>query len=155
MFDEITIERALEEARDKEQLSYDFYMKLLNYVKDLGTKAMIEELAIEELSHKRVLDDVLNNKEIDEIRLGEKCYLIDLGLTKMVRPEVVTENMTMEAVLRIAIKHEELTRQFYENIAERFKGNAVENIFKQLSHEEMCHRNNIQMLYDDLVFKEN
>jgi rubrerythrin len=152
---EITIEEALKEAINREESSYKFYKQLYSYVKDLGTKALINELAEEEKSHIEILESILNNKKIDEIKLGEKCYIIDLGLSRQVRPEVITEDMPVEAVLRIAIRYAENARKFYDNLADKLRGVNIENLFRQLAHEEMCHRNNFQLLYDELVFKEN
>jgi len=100
MKNEITIQEALNEAMRREEQSYKFYMQLYDYVKDLGTKALIKELAEEEKSHIEILRNVIEDKKIDEIKLGEKCYIIDLGLTKQIRPEVVTEDMPVDAVLR-------------------------------------------------------
>lgn len=155
MNNEITIEEALKEAINREEQSCKFYQHLYNYVKDLGTKALIKELALEEKSHSEILRSILNNKTIDNIKLGQKCYIIDLGLTVQVRPEVVTEDMPVEAVLRIAIRYAENARKFYDSLADKLRGEKVEILFRQLSHEEMCHRNNFQLLYDELVFKEN
>ncbi|MDY6820582.1 MAG: ferritin family protein, partial [Deferribacterota bacterium] len=64
MNNEKTVEEILLEAKRKEELAYDFYSKLINYVKDLGTKAMIKELAEEERKHKDILDDILKKKDI-------------------------------------------------------------------------------------------
>lgn len=155
MKSEVTIEEALKEAINREEQSFKFYQHLYNYVKDLGTKALIKELANEEKSHSEILHRILHNKAIDSIKLGEKCYIIDLGLATQVRPEVVTEDMPVEAVLRIAIKYAENARKFYDSLADKLRGERVENLFRQLAHEEMCHRNNFQLLYDELVFKEN
>jgi rubrerythrin len=155
MNNEITIEEALKEAIAREIQSFKFYQQLYGFVKDLGTKALIKELMDEEKSHYEILQNLLNTDTIDRVKLGEKCYIIDLGLNWQVRPEVITEDMSVEAVLRIAIKYAENARRFYDSLANKFRGSKVENLFRQLAHEEMCHRNNSQLLYDELVLKDN
>ena len=155
MNNEITIQDALKEAISREEQSYKFYMQLYDYVNDLGTKALVKELAEEEKSHVETLQHILDDKKIDKLKLGAKCYIIDLGFNKQFRPEVVTEDMPVEAVLRVAIRDAENTRKFYENLAYKFRGENMENLFRQLAHEEMCHRNNFQLLYDEMVFSEN
>ena len=124
-------------------------------MEDLGTKSMIKELAAEELMHKDIINKAIDEGQIENIKLGEKCYILDLGIANIVTPEVVDKDMTVGTVLRIAMKYSENMRLFYENMANRFKGNEVEKIFRQCEHEEMCHRNNIQLLYDDLILSEN
>jgi len=63
--------------------------------------------------------------------------------------------MTVQDVLMIAMKHEDNSRIFYEKLAERFKGQEVEELFKRLAIEESCHRNNIQKMYDEIILTEN
>ena len=116
---------------------------------------MIKELASEELNHKNIINTAIDKGQIENIKLGEKCYILDLGIANIVTPEVVEKDMSVGTVLRIAMKYSENMRLFYQNMAGRFRGEEVEKIFKQLEHEEMCHRNNIQLLYDDMILSEN
>jgi|Wag4MinimDraft_13_1082653.scaffolds.fasta_scaffold01335_5 rubrerythrin len=152
---EITIKKALEDAKEKEDLAYEFYKKLENVVSDLGAKSIIRELAEEEVKHKELIDEVIKTGKISEIGLNTKCYYTDLGISKIVLPEVITEDLSVQDVLRIAMKHEDNSRIFYEKMAERFKGEEAEELFQKLAVEESCHRNNIQEIYDDIVLSEN
>lgn len=152
---EISIKEALEDAQNKEILAYEFYQKLLKMVSDLGAKAIIRELADEEVKHKELIEKVIETGSISEIGLNTKCYYTDLGISKTVLPEVITEDLTVQDVLRIAMKHEDNSRIFYEKLAERFKGEEAEELFRNLAVEESCHRNNIQEIYDDIVLSEN
>ncbi|MCX8084705.1 MAG: ferritin family protein [Calditerrivibrio sp.] len=152
---EITIREALEDAKEKEVLAYEFYQKLLNFVKDLGAKAIIRELAEEEIKHRDLIERIIQSGDISIVGLDSKCYYTDLGITNMVLPKVITEDMSVQDVLRIAMKHEDNSRIFYEKLAEKFKGQEVEELFKKLAIEEACHRNNIQKMYDDIVLTEN
>lgn len=152
---EITIKKALEDAKEKEKLAYEFYKKLENIVSDLGAKSIIRELAEEEVRHKEFIEKVIETGKIDELALNTKCYYTDLGISKIVIPEVITEDLSVQDVLRIAMKHEDNSRIFYEKMAERFKGEEAEEVFQKLAVEESCHRNNIQEIYDDIVLSEN
>jgi rubrerythrin len=152
---EITIREALDDARQKEILAYEFYQKLLSYVKDLGAKAIIRELAEEEIKHRDLIDKIIETGDIDIIGLDTKCYYTDLGITDIVLPKVIKDDMSVQDILRIAIKHEDNSRVFYEKLADRFKGQEVENLFRKLAVEEACHRNNIQRIYDEVILSEN
>ena len=70
MNNEITIQDALKEAISREEQSYKFYMQLYDYVNDLGTKALVKELAEEEKSHVETLQHILDDKKIDKLKLG-------------------------------------------------------------------------------------
>jgi len=152
---EITIREALDDARQKEILAYEFYQKLLSYVKDLGAKAIIRELAEEEFKHRDLIDKIIETGDIDIIGLDTKCYYTDLGITDIVLPKVIKDDMSVQDILRIAIKHEDNSSVFYEKLADRFKGQEVENLFRKLAVEEACHRNNIQRIYDEVILSEN
>ncbi|MGC8924743.1 MAG: ferritin family protein [Calditerrivibrio sp.] len=152
---EITIREALEDAKEKEILAYEFYQKLLTYVKDLGAKAIIRELAEEEVKHRDLIDKIIATGDLNIVGLDTKCYYTDLGITDMVLPKVIKEDMSVQDILRIAIKHEDNSRIFYEKLADKYKGQEVEELFRRLAVEEACHRNNIQKIYDDIILTEN
>lgn len=152
---EITVREALEDAKERESLAYEFYLKLQDYVKDLGAKAIIRELADEEIKHRELIDAVIKEGKISKIGLDTKCYYTDLGISNLVLPKVITEDMTVQDVLMIAMKHEDNSRIFYEKLADRFKGQEVEELFRRLAIEESCHRNNIQKMYDEIILTEN
>lgn len=152
---EITIMEALGDAKEKETLAYDFYMKLLDFVKDLGAKSIIRELAEEEIKHKELIESVIKGGKISDLGMNTKCYYTDLGISKIVLPKVIKEDMTVQDILQIAMKHEDNSRVFYEKMADKFSGQEVEELFRRLAIEEACHRNNIQKMYDEIILTEN
>ncbi|MBC7195672.1 MAG: ferritin family protein [Deferribacterales bacterium] len=152
---EITIKEALEDAKRKEELAYEFYMKLYDYVSDLGAKTIIKELAEEEVKHKNLIQEMIDTGKIDSVGLDTKYYYTDLGITNLVLPKVITEDMSVQDVLRIAMKHEDNSRVFYEKLAEKYSGTPAEEVFNRLAVEESLHRNTIQKMYEDIVLSEN
>ncbi|MBZ4643287.1 MAG: hypothetical protein PWQ25_1395 [Deferribacteres bacterium] len=152
---EITIKEALEDAKRKEELAYEFYMKLHDYVKDLGAKTIIKELAEEEVKHKNLIQEMMDTGKIDVVGLDTKYYYTDLGISQMVLPKVISDDMSVQDVLRIAMKHEDNSRIFYEKLAEKYQNSPVEEVFKRLAVEESLHRNTIQKMYEDIVLSEN
>lgn len=152
---EITIKEALEDAKQKEVLAYEFYMKLHDYVKDLGAKSIIKELADEEIKHRELIQSIIDGGKISELGQDVKYYYTDLGISKLVLPKVITPEMSVQDILRIAMKHEDNSRIFYEKLAEKFAGSEVEELFRRLAVEESIHRNNIQKMYDEIILTEN
>lgn len=152
---EITIKEALEDAKQKEVLANEFYMKLYDYVKDLGAKAIIKELADEEIKHRELIQSIIDGGKISELGQDIKYYYTDLGISKLVLPRVITPEMSVQDILRIAMKHEDNSRIFYEKLAEKFAGSEVEELFRKLAVEESVHRNNIQKMYDEIILTEN
>jgi rubrerythrin len=152
---EITIKEALEDAKRKEELAYEFYMKLYDYLADLGAKTIIKELADEEIKHKELIQEMIDTGRLDIVGKDTKYYYTDLGISQMVLPEVITKDMTVQDVLRIAMKHEDNSRIFYESLAEKYSGKQVAEVFQRLAIEEALHRNTIQKMYDEIVLSEN
>jgi len=154
---ELTVKEALEEAAQKEQLAYEFYNKLLDVVKDLSAKEILKDLAKQELEHKAVIEEALEKGTLDVIGLNQKCSFVNygIGVAPTVKPEVVTESLNVQEILIIAIKHEENSRLFYEEMAKRFENTAAADAFTRLAEEEACHRNDIQRMYDDIINLEN
>ncbi|MGA1846411.1 ferritin family protein [Deferribacter abyssi] len=152
---EITLKKALEDALDKEQKAHDFYMKLCELITDLGAKSIIKELAEEEIKHKEMIKTAIETGKIEHIGPETKFYTTDLGIAQMVLPQVITEDLSVQDVLRIAMKHEDNSRVFYEKLAEKFKGTETEDFFKRMAIEEATHRNKIQNIYDDIIYEEN
>ncbi|BAI81422.1 rubrerythrin [Deferribacter desulfuricans SSM1] len=152
---EITLKEALEDALHKEQMAYEFYMQLHDMLKDLGAKAIIKELASEEVKHKEMIEEAIKTGKIEHIGMETKYYSSDLGISKMVLPQVITDDMSVQDVLRIAMKHEDNSRVFYEKLAEKFAGSEAEEFFRRMAVEEATHRNKIQNIYDDIVYNEN
>lgn len=152
---ELTVKEALEDAKRKEELAYEFYSKLMEYVEDLGAKAVIKELAEEELKHRNLVEEIMKTGKIDSVGLNTKYYYTDLGISNMVLPQVITKDMTVQDVLRIAMKHEDNSRIFYEKLGDKHAGSPAEEVFRKLAVEESLHRNSIQKMYDDIVLSEN
>ncbi|WP_022851197.1 ferritin family protein [Limisalsivibrio acetivorans] len=149
------VRKALEEAKVKKELSFEFYEKLLNVVSDLSTKALIKDLMEQKDKHTKAIKEALEQGSLDGLGLDVSCRWKGLGIGKNAKPEVVTGELTVQDVLLIAIRYEENSVKYYEDLAEKFKGQPAGDVFDRLASDEACHRNDIQRMYDDIVNMEN
>jgi len=92
---------------------------------------------------------------LDKLGLDSTCKLRDLGIGKTGRSEVVTPDLNVQELLLIAIRHEDSSMKFYEEMAERFTGTEAGEAFKRLAYDVACHKKDIQYIYDDIVNLEN
>lgn len=53
------------------------------------------------------------------------------------------------------MKREDLTHQFYQKLLRGTKNDDLRKVLEYLSIEELKHKNKLQFLYDDIVYKEN
>ena len=152
---EATVVEALKEAAQKEQLTYDFYEKLLTLVNELSAKAVIKELMETKQRFKKDIEDSILCGCLDKLGQDSSCKLRDLGIGKTGRSQVVTPNLNVQELLLIAIRHEDSSMKFYEEMAERFKGSEAGEAFQRLAYDVACHKKDIQYIYDDVVNLEN
>jgi rubrerythrin len=152
---EATVVEALKEAAQKEQLTYDFYEKLLSLVSDLSSKAIIKELMETKQRFKKDIEDSIMCGCLDKLGLDSTCKLRDLGIGKTGRSEVVTPDLNVQELLLIAIRHEDTSMKFYESMAGKFTGTDAGEAFQRLAYDVACHKKDIQYIYDDIVNIEN
>lgn len=152
---DVTVRKALEEAKEKKALSYEFYNKLLKVVADLSTKELIKELLEQKKKHTEIIERALDSGSLENLGLDVSCRWKGLGIGTGVKPKVVTGELTVQDVLLIAIRYEENSVKYYEELAEKFKDQPAGGVFFKLASDEACHRNDVQRLYDDIVNLEN
>lgn len=152
---EATVVEALQEAAQKEQLTYDFYEKLLSLVEELSAKEIIKELMATKQRFKKDIEESLVCGCLDKLGLDSTCKLRDLGIGKTGHSEVVKPNLNVQELLLIAIRHEDSSIRFYESMSEKFKGTEAGEAFQRLAYDVACHKKDIQYLYDDVVNLEN
>ncbi len=152
---EATVVEALKEAAQKEQLTYDFYGKLLSLVSELSSKAIIKELMETKQRFKKDIEDSIMCGCLDKLGLDSTCKLRDLGIGKTGHSEVVTADLNVQELLLIAIRHEDGSMKFYESMAEKFTGTEAGEAFQRLAYDVACHKKDIQYVYDDIVNLEN
>jgi len=152
---EATVVEALNEAARKEQLTYDFYEKLLSLVNELSAKAIIKELMDTKQRFKKEIEDAIECGCLDKLGLDSSCKLRDLGIGKTGHSSVVKPDLNVQELLLIAIRHEDNSMKFYEQMAENFKGTEAGEAFQRLAYDVACHKKDIQYIYDDIVNLEN
>lgn len=150
-----SVRKALEEAKEKKALSYEFYDKLLKVVSDLSTKELIKDLMEQKSKHKEIIEQALETGSLENLGLDVSCRWKGLGIGQGVKPEVVTGELTVQDVLLIAIRYEDNSVKYYEDLAEKFKDTPAGDVFFKLASDEACHRNDVQRMYDDIVNLEN
>jgi rubrerythrin len=152
---EATVVEALKEAAQKEQLTYDFYSKLLTLVSELSSKKIIQELMDTKQRFKKDIEDSIMCGCLDKLGLDSTCKLRDLGIGKTGHSEVVKADLNVQELLLIAIRHEDNSMKFYEQMSEKFTGTEAGEAFQRLAMDVACHKKDIQYIYDDIVNLEN
>ena len=138
----------LEFAIAKETEAYHFYLALAGRVDNRGMTRVLEEMAKEELEHKRKL-------ELEIMKLGKTVST----KKKKGRPiedyiladKSVVLDMNYKDVLLLAIEKEDAAFRIYVNLAGTIADEQSQEVLLSLAQEEVGHKLRFQAEYDALL----
>ncbi|MFB6343165.1 ferritin family protein [Saccharicrinis sp. FJH2] len=146
-----TIDEILDFAMDEEQKAVEFYAELASKAKTRDMKAVFEEFAKEEVTHKVRL---LKIKE-EGIKHYKKAEITDLKISDYVARVKVEPEMSYEQALVVAMNKEKAAFRLYMALADKAPTEELKNVFLDLAQEESKHKLRFEIEYDDLVYREN
>lgn len=148
-----TVEGIIRRAIQVEEDAYSFYTGASEMVKLPHVKDMLNDLAGEEVKHKEKLESLLAG-DIEQIVAAEKSQKIqDLRLADYLVASPLDKNATIQDVLMTAMQREKNAHDFY-NLMAGLASEAAKDLFQFLAQEELGHKNKIETLYDDIIYKE-
>lgn len=149
-----TVEMVLNRALLIEKQSYDLYVWARDKVSTHEAKALLNDLAEEELRHKEKISDVLKNREkIPEIGSDLK-EVENLKIVDWLKESTLSDDVTYQEILIYSGKREKETYEFYLNLSERFRESDLGKLFSRLAEEEMKHKNRIEREYEKYILEE-
>jgi len=137
----------LEAAMYKEIASQAFYIAGQNNTEDPGAKVLMKELAEEELRHLQML------KEVSERDWKEGQWHRE-NIPNMRISEYLTGGDKLEGLV-FAIKHEERAVQFYSQMMSAFRHEDAKRLCERLVHEELKHKQRLELFYDEFFYGED
>lgn len=145
------IEDILEFAMSEEQKAVDFYTELSEQAKTADMKKIFVDFAKEEMGHKARLIKIKSEKSYS----FKKENISDLKISDFMVNVVVTQNMTYQDALVIAMKKEKAAFKLYFALSERADTDEMKSIFLSLAQEESKHKLRFEIEYDEFVLREN
>lgn len=145
-------------ALKKEENSYNFYDRASNMAKLGNVKDLFQELAAEELKHKEV---ILNY--IEELKTGGEEWnpsedlgeTEEVGYSKYLVKTELSEDTGIQDALIIALKREERAYVLFSNFYSISKNEGLKNLFQRLMDDEINHLKKLEIRYDELVSSDN
>ena len=143
----------LEAAMYKEVASQAFYIAGQNNTDDPGAKALMKDLAEAELSHLQML------KEMKE-RDGKGGQWLREKISNLMISEYLTggdklEGASLQDALVFAMKQEQRAVEFYSQMMSAFRREDAKHLCERLVHEELKHKQRLELIYDDLFYGED
>jgi rubrerythrin len=150
-----TIEQILEQAIRFEEDAYSFYSGAIELVERAHIRASLEELAQEEVKHKKQLQALLAGDTARIISVGKRGQIEDLKLAEYLVPRPLDPKASLQDVLIVAMHREKSSHEFYSTMAEIAEEEASRTLFGFLAQEELVHKNKVESLYDEVVYQDN
>ena len=134
--------------------AYEFYDRAIGVVSSEQARTVLRELRAEEEAHKAKLEEVLAKGPSWAVPVGKAEDTVDLKVGDYALPSNLTGDSDFQDALVIAIKREEASHEFYSKMADLVTPEA-KPVFEFLANEESKHKNNVQAIYDELVYQDN
>lgn len=148
---DITAEDVLKWAIEREDAAHKLYRGALDKINDPGARAMISQLAEEELSHKESLEK-LSIERLKELRPQK---IEDLKIAEYLKNRELMETSTLQDVLVFAMKREKEAHDFYTRFALAIKEPEVKKVLEALAQQELRHKRDIEAFYDEVIYQED
>ena len=150
----MTVEGIIRRAIRFEEDAYNFYTGASAMVKLPHVKDMLNELAGEEVKHKEKLEGLLAGDTEQIVAAKQRQKIEDLKLADYLVASPLDEEATLQDVLLSAMQREKNSHDFYDLMAGMAASEAAKELFQLLAQEELGHKNKVEVLYDDIVYKE-
>jgi rubrerythrin len=148
-----TIDKVLDTALRLEIQSERVYRQAAQTIATPGGRALLEELADEELRHKAMLEGVQASG--DHRRIGAGPAPSDLRVADLLSEPPLTAESTTQDILLFAIKREQAAVELYTRLAQIYAGTEAVPVIERLVREEKLHRERLEREYEETVLKEN
>ena len=154
--------KLLEGAIKIEEESYSIYVKAKKIAQLSSSKALLNELAEAELSHKEKLLEITQKSAsvywAGVSELGSETEVEDLKIVDYMLDTALSEDADYPSILIYAGKREKMTYEHYRSLgsgpfARYFP--QVGELFSKLAEEELIHKNKIEREYSERVFEKH
>lgn len=151
MIDEVT--GLLDIAMDREIVSQSFYLAGQKKTQDPGAIQLMKEMAEQEFRHYQWIKEFKekgltftprHNDKVADLKLSE--YLTDINLT---------EGASLQDVIMAALKREQHSIEFYHEMKQILVTPEGQELCDRLGHEELHHKQKLELFYDDFIRQEN
>ncbi len=151
MSDELT--QLLDTAIYKEIASQAFYIAGQDKTQDPGAKALMKELAQEELRHSEWLKN-LKEKGVEKLSWHQD-KVSNLMISEYLTGGDTLEGAGLQDVLVFAMKREQQSIEFYSRLMSVMRDEAAKRLCEKLVHEELKHKLRLETFYDDQFYGED
>ena len=142
-----TLKDALTYALDKEMNARELYRLFRGTVKDDAAKALLQELADQEMGHWKMIREALDSGSIEGV--GAKAKGRDLQVSDTMVEIELTPDSSPQDIMVFATQMEKKAMDFYGGLLDQYRGTDLEALFSRLAREEMRHKEILEKEYEE------
>jgi rubrerythrin len=142
-----TLKDALLFAMDKEKKANDLYLLFRGKVKDDAAKALLKELADQEMGHWKMIREALDSGSVEGI--GAKAKGRDIQVSDYMVEIELTPDSSPQDIMVFAMQMEKKAMEFYGGLLDQYRGTDLEALFGRLAREEMRHKQILEKEYEE------
>ncbi|MFH0914744.1 MAG: ferritin family protein [Chloroflexota bacterium] len=147
------LEELWDTAIYKEVASGAFYSAAQSKTQDPGAQTLLGELARDEGKHRRWLKKL--REEGLPTRRRQLGELPNLKLSDYLTGADTIEGAGLQDTLIFALKREQQALEFYTGMMSLMRDEAAKRLCLRLVNEELRHKLKLELLYDDLFYRED
>jgi rubrerythrin len=144
----------LQRAIRNEEDSHTLYRSAAQAARTPHTRDLLNELAQEEAGHKAHLQAMLAGDPEAIVARGSEQKIVDLKIGDYLVYEPLGPDVDFQAVLIAASKREKNAHDFYQAMADLTCGLQERKLFLFLAEQELGHKNRIESIYEETVYKD-
>ena len=144
------IKSIIEFAIDNELETYDFYKDAASKVESSDLVDIFNELAEEELEHKKFLQSFLDSDQND-FTLKEPT---DYNISDTFDTPELTTDISFKDAIGIAIKKEEEAMDMYGALSNDASDEGAKKLFNELVTMEKMHKTRLEEIYMNVAYAE-
>ena len=100
------------------------------------------------------LEELLAGDTEQIVAAGQGHKIEDMKLADYLVSQPLDEDATLQEVLIVAMQREKNAYDFYNLMAGMAASEAIRETFEFLAQEELGHKNKVEVLYDEIIYKE-
>jgi len=146
-----TFEQVIEFAIQREEEAIKVYGNMIEIAETPGLKTLLAELQGEERNHKKLLQE-LTEEKAESLKAED---VIDLKISDYLVEESPSADMTFQDLLILAAKKEQMAVDLYSGLAQEAKEEEIKKLFEFLVMQEKSHKLKLEKEYETRVLDEN
>ncbi len=146
-----TFEGIVKFAIEREEDAIKAYGSMIEIAETPGLKELLAELQNEERNHKKLLQE-LSEEKVESLSVED---VIDLKISDYLVEEPPSAEMNFQDLLILAAKKEQKAVDLYSSLAEKAKEDEIKKLFEFLVMQEKSHKLKLEKEYETHVLEDD